>query len=75
MFGRKSKITLTNEKPSCSICIYAQYNDEYELICKGKKEVEPDSKCRKFSLDITKVANRRSHISAKKEFDADAFKL
>ena len=75
MFGKKNKITLTNETPSCSICIYAQYNDDYDLICKGKKEVEPDHKCRRFSLDITKAANQRSHISAKKQFDEDAFKL
>ena len=75
MFGRKNKLAVTNEKPSCITCIYAQYNDEYDLICKGKKEIEPDHKCRRYKLDITKVASQRSHIPTKKQFDEDMFKL
>jgi len=75
MFGRKNKIKVTNEKPMCSNCLYAQYNEEYDLICKGKKEVEPDHKCMRYKLDITKAANQRGHIATNKQFDEDMFKL
>ena len=75
MLGKKSKITITEEKPTCSSCIYSQLNEEYELICKGKKEVEPDSLCRRYKLDITKAANKRSHMSKQKQFDVNIFKL
>ncbi len=75
MFGIKRGITVTEEKPSCSSCIYSQLNEEYDLICKGKKEVEPDNCCRKYELDITKAANKRSHSSLKKPVDENLFKL
>ena len=71
----KKKITITDRKPSCDSCIYSQLNEDFELICKGKKEVEPDYKCRRYQLDITKAAEARSHTAVKKQFDEDAFKL
>ncbi len=75
MFGKKNKLHITDEKPCCRNCLYCEMNEEYDLICKGKKTVEPDGRCRKYKLDITKAANERKHFLPKTTFDKNDFKL
>lgn len=75
MFGKHRRLSITNEQPSCRTCLFSAYNDEYDLVCKGKKTVEPDKSCRKYKLDITKAANERKHIIMNKKFDENSFKL
>ncbi|MDD4688429.1 MAG: hypothetical protein PHE51_01615 [Eubacteriales bacterium] len=75
MFGIKKKSSITNVKASCSTCIYSEVNEDFDLICNGKKEVESDSSCRKYKIDITKTASKRNHTAIKKQYHESDFEL